>query len=410
MTVLSQDIAPRIPDLSRAVENLIRQVASTALDPVQGVFTEVEAAALRPIQARFGDLPSLVEETLAATRQNVTHWLRSIQLSPLAPVDPVLAPAVLGVARSLNQRGAVHDHWAAYSAGREALWRAWMRIAFDVAGDQDTLNDALAVASTSLSRWVDETMCQVSDHLARTAEDRGGPSHELKFQTARQILDGAPLDEELAVYRLKYPLGGEHIAAVLWTDPAQPDQQGLRQAALQCSTAELGRRSLVIHATSSSAWAWLAAPDLASELATILAGFPQVRVAVGSVGSGIDGFRRSHQEAVETQRLMLRRGDLQLATFDEVSLAALASRDEQAAREFTARVLGGLGSADAELRETVRVYIRRGYNGAKTADEVYAHRNTVSHRIQRAEELLPRPLAVSGVEVAVALELQRWLS
>ena len=44
-----------------------------------------------------------------------------------------------------------------------------------------------------------------------------------------------------------------------------------------------------------------------------------------------------------------------------------------------------------------------------TADEVYAHRNTVFHRIQRAEELLPRPLSISGVEVGVALELQRWL-
>lgn len=410
MTIFSQDVVPQVPDLSRAVEDLIREVATVALDPVEGVLAEVEAASLRPVLARFGDLPSLAEETVAATRHNVTHWLRSIRASPLATIDPVLAPAVLGIAHSLNQRGAIQDHWAAYSAGREALWRAWMRIAFDVATDQETLNDALAVASTSLSRWIDETIFQVSDQLVRTAAPQGGSSHELRFQTVRQILDGAALDEELAAYRLKYSLGGEHIAAIVWMDPASPNQVALRQAALHLTNADLVQRALWVQATSSSAWVWLSASDVEPGLASTLAGFPQVRLALGSVGAGTEGFRRSHYEAVETQRLMLRRGDVQCASFDEVALAALASRDEQAAREFIARILGDLAGADADLRETVRVYIHRMYNGSKTADEVYAHRNTVSHRIQRAEELLPRPLSTSGVEVAIALELQRWLS
>lgn len=410
MTIFSQDVVPQVPDLSGAVESLIREVATQALDPTQGVLASVEAASLRPILARFSDLPSLAEETVAATRQNVTHWLRSIRRSPLDPIDPVLSPAVLGVARSLNQRGAIQDHWAAYSAGREALWRAWMRIAFDAATDQETLNDALAVASTSLSRWIDDTIVQVSDHLVRTAAPQGGSSHELRFQTVRQLLDGVALDEELAAYRLKYSLGGEHVAAIVWMDPASPNQVALRQAVLHVTNAEFVQRSLWVQATSSSAWVWLAAPDVESGLASTLAGFPEVRLALGSAGAGSEGFRRSHLEAVETQRLMMRRGDVQCASFDEVALAALASRDEQAAREFVARILGDLAGGDADLRETVRVYIHRMYNGSKTADEVYAHRNTVSHRIQRAEELLPRPLSTSGVEVAIALELQRWLS
>ena len=412
--VLSQEFSPQIPDLSSAVEDLIRAVATKALDPEHGVLAEVEAAALGPIQERFVNFPALSEETLASTRQNVTYWLRSMQSSPLSRIEPTLVAPVVGLARSLNRRGAAQDLWAAYSAGREALWRAWMRIAFESAPDLEVLNDSLNVASTSLSRWVDETVHQINAFVEQENTTQAAATYELKLQTATRILDGTPMDEELAAYRLKYPLTGEHIASIIWTDPSAPDQSALRQVAekFAACAAEQKAKTLVVPATSSSMWVWVNNPngDAKERLVPILAGAPQVRLALGSVCSATDGFRRSHYEAVEAQRLMVRVGNVQMASFDDVSLAALGAHNEQAAREFVARVLGDLGTADRELRDTVRVYIRHMYNASKTADEVYAHRNTVFHRIQRAEELLPRPLAVSGVEVGVALELQRWLT
>lgn len=412
--VIGQDVSAEIDDLTNRVEDLIRVVAAKALDAENGVLAEVEAAALGPIQERFVNFPTLTEETLASTRQNVTYWLRAMQSSPMSRPEPTLVAPVVGLARTLNRRGATQDLWAAYSAGREALWRAWMRLAFESAPDLETLNDALNVASTSLSRWVDETVSQINAFVAEENTNQAGATHELKLQTATRILDGTPMDEELAAYRLKYPLSGDHLAAIIWTDPASPDQPALRQVAekFAACAAEHGAKALVVPATSSSMWVWVNNPngDAKERLVPILAGFPQVRLALGSTAQATDGFRRSHYEAVETQRLMVRVGTVQMATFHDVSLAALGAHNEQAAREFVARVLGDLGAADDELRDTVRVYIRHMYNASKTADEVYAHRNTVFHRIQRAEELLPRPLADSGVEVGVALELQRWLT
>ena len=412
--VIGQDVSTEIDDLTSKVEELIRTVSVKALEPANGVLAEVEAAALGPIQERFANFPALTEETLASTRQNVTYWLRSMQSAPMNRPEPTLVAAVVGLARSLNRRGAAQDLWAAYSAGREALWRAWMRLAFESAPDLETLNDALNVASTSLSRWVDETVAQINTFVAQESRDPAGATHELRLQTATRILDGTPMDEELAAYRLKYPLTGEHVASIIWTDPAAPDQPALRQVAekFAACAAEHGAKALVVPATSSSIWVWVNRPEgePKERLMPILAATPQVRLALGSVAPGIDGFRRSHYEAVEAQRLMVRVGNVQMASFDDVSLAALGAHNEQAAREFVARVLGDLGTADRELRDTVRVYIRHMYNASKTAEEVYAHRNTVFHRIQRAEELLPRPLAASGVEVGVALELQRWLA
>jgi DNA-binding PucR family transcriptional regulator len=100
---------------------------------------------------------------------------------------------------------------------------------------------------------------------------------------------------------------------------------------------------------------------------------------------------------------------LRAARFADVQLAALALQDEQRAREFVARTLGPLAGADRELRDTLGVYIGEHFSAARAARALYTHRNTVLNRLQRAERLLPAPLAGHGVEVGAALEIAQWL-
>ena len=138
-------------------------------------------------------------------------------------------------------------------------------------------------------------------------------------------------------------------------------------------------------ASSSSVWAWLAAAadTDAGALTAATAAHPAVRIAVGPAGTGVDGFRRSHFDAVATQRLMSRRPDLRVARFADVQLVTLALQDEQRAREFVARTLGTLAGADRELRDTLCVYIGEQFSAARAARALYTHRNTVLNRLQR---------------------------
>jgi DNA-binding PucR family transcriptional regulator len=196
---------------------------------------------------------------------------------------------------------------------------------------------------------------------------------------------------------------------VLWTDPGAPDRPALSSAAEELRRRTVAPEILTVSASSFSLWVWLGGFGALGDLTEPFAGAPDIRCAIGSPGAGVDGFRRSHDEATAAQRLMMRSAVGQIATFADVALAALAGRDEQAARGFIARTLGALETADAELRETVRVYIRAQYNAARTAELLFTHRNTVLNRIHRAESLLPEPLAVRGLEIGAALELHRWL-
>jgi DNA-binding PucR family transcriptional regulator len=247
----------------------------------------------------------------------------------------------------------------------------------------------------------------LSEQLRRERAELARSSHARRFEVVSLILASAPITATRASTRLGYDLRRRHTAVVIWTDPRRPDQAALARAAEALGPATRARQVLTVIASSSSVWAWLAAADTdAGAVTAATAAHPAVRIAVGPIGAGIDGFRRSHFDAVATQRLMSRRPGLRVARFADVQLVTLTIQDEQSAREFVARTLGKLADADRELRDTVCVYIREQFSAARA---LYTHRNTVLNRLQRAERLLPLPLPGHGLEVGVALEIAQWL-
>ena len=115
--------------------------------------------------------------------------------------------------------------------------------------------------------------------------------------------------------------------------------------------------------------------------------------------------RRSHFDAVATQRLMSRRPDLRVAGFADVQLVTLAFQDEQRTREFVARTLGKLADADRGRRHAVRVRRRA----------VQRCRAPV-HQPQHGPQPPPAPngcfplqLVGHGLEACVAPEIAQWL-
>lgn len=101
-------------------------------------------------------------------------------------------------------------------------------------------------------------------------------------------------------------------------------------------------------------------------------------------------------------------GRERFTAYDDVRLAVLASGDEEAAAQFVSDTLGRLADADADLRETLRVYLQEDANTARAATRLFTHRNTVLNRLERAERLLPQPLSGRHLNVGLALELVHW--
>jgi len=397
--------------LSPQAADLVRRIARTVLDEPADLMDQVHAAVSAAADEPLRSEPVLAAEVAASTRSNVLHWAAGIARDPGGRVPANLTPEVLGIAREAFRRGTEQTVYTTYHAGQNVVQAYWMRTAFALSADPAVLRQALAAGSASVAGFVEDMVAALSEQLRRERADLARSSHARRFEVVSLILDSAPITTGRAGAQLGYDLRRRHTAAVLWTDPRRPDQAALAATAEALGPVTRARQVLTVIASSSSVWAWLAAAadTGAAAITAATAAHPAVRVAVGPAGTGADGFRRSHFDAVATQRLMSRRPDLRVARFADVQLVALALADEQGAREFVARTLGTLADADPDLRDTLCVYIGEQFSAARAARALYTHRNTVLNRLQRAERLLPHRLAGHGLEIGVALEIAQWL-
>lgn len=177
-------------------------------------------------------------------------------------------------------------------------------------------------------------------------------------------------------------------------------------------TEQLGlRRPLTIHPGGRDLWCWTSSrdePDL-SKLRTAQPWLVahNIVAAVGAPALGLDGFCSTHRDALAAQVVALHsRTPEALTLFSEVELLTLLT-DAEAMARFVARTLGVLaepGETNERLRETVHTLLISGSVEA-TARLLTVHKNTVRYRVDRAEELIGRPVTDTPTETELAL---RW--
>lgn len=393
---------------SQRICELIRQGAQAALNAPEEWLQELDSATLSGgNRARMAEDPVLAAATRRTNRANLLFWAAANVRAPGKRVPANLGDAPLAVARDLVRRGLDESALDAYRAGEAVALRLWMQICFSLTADPQELRELLDVSCRSITAFVDDTVHAISAQIARERSELTSGTHADRRAAVTLLLEGAPIPRGRAEQRLGYRLSGEHTAAIVWSDDPSSDLGSLDRAAERIGAAAHDPRPLSVLATAATRWLWVHGhPDLAG---LDLSDVPTARVAVGSTAAGVDGFRRSHLDALTVQRMLARLDSpQQLATHDEVELVALLTQEPERAEHFVRRTLGELETAPAEIAETVRVYLAAECNASRAAALLYTHRNTLLRRLARADQLLPRPLAENVVNVGAALQVLRW--
>ncbi len=278
-------------------------------------------------------------------------------------------------------------------------------------------------------REVDELLFAYADaHASQMAEeyiaerDRWRGSDEAARRAIiDDLLAGRPVDVQAATRRLRYDICRTDVAAVLrcdHTEAGPPAPERLQRTAATMARAVRAAGMLLIPATDTTAWLWLALSaeetvGPAEHLRDALDPPAGVHAALGPPAHGPHGMRRSHLAALQADRIALHNTNDWLCDYQDVRLVALATAEPEHAHWFVQDILGPLASDGArmqELRETLRVYLSEERGLRTAADRLHVARNTVTYRVKRAQELLPTSTNAGNLlELRLALEIAQTL-
>lgn len=428
------------PTVPPRIAELFRQGALAALDPPADWIEGLHEASLSGERMRpVADDPVLVAAVRRSNLANLGQWTEANIRRPGHRVSANLGAEVLDTARDLVRRGLDQRALDSYRTGQTVAWRRWMEICFGLDATPAELRALLDISSLSISTFIEDTIAAVSARMEAERAELTRGAHAERRAVVSLLLEGAPISRARAEAQLGYRLTGPHTAAIVWTTAASAQLEAAAEALMRTSGAT---HRLTVVAGATALWLWLPVETLAHQqlsakesttLATtesittaketsaandgprsvtsaeIEAIDPDVLIAIGRPGTDIDGFRRSHLDALATHRALTRLASPQrVAHYRDIQLAALLTTDPDRADEFLTETLGDLLHADEETRETVAAYVQEQCNTLRTAERLFTHRNTVVRRLARADRLLPRPLSDNLLPVAAALEILRW--
>jgi DNA-binding PucR family transcriptional regulator len=203
----------------------------------------------------------------------------------------------------------------------------------------------------------------------------------------RRLLAGEPLDIDAAARTLNHPLTAYHLGLVLWRTGDQATHTPFADV-LDTILAALGPvRALTMPETRQRSYAWLSTSARLDPVPLRDLRIPDdVRVGASAVHTGSHGFVQAHLEAVRTATIIRERHDDngRIASYEQIELVALLSRDIDARDRFLKRVLGPLAYATPDAlraRETLRVFLACGSSPTRAARQLGVHRNTITYRL-----------------------------
>lgn len=351
-----------------------------------------------------------VETALAQTQVQLAAWLREMTAS--SPADPPTAT------RELDERW---NRVVAPVIGRDGLLGS---VSLLVPRGAETPEDGMVTSRGAAACAVVLVRDQATANVRR----------EVELNVLDEVLDGA-LRSEVSLRqqarRLGHDLDSPHVAIILRMDqpaggPAMARSRDARWAMLDEALlrAGAGRDATVLWRVRNNSgdvvWPAPAAAD-ARRIATALhedlvestrGSSGVVSVGFGRPHAGIDGIRRSHQEARQALTLGRRlNGPGKMTGFDDLGVYRLiyAAEGLPELRAFHDESLDSLITYDrdhnSDLVRTLDAFFRANASPKEAASLLGVHRNTVLYRLDRIVEITGLNLDAADVRLRLQFAL-----
>lgn len=243
----------------------------------------------------------------------------------------------------------------------------------------------------------DRLLAAVTDEHRRELEDCHAGDEKHQTELVQKLLEGERIDTAALAYELE----STHVGVVAKGPEAAGLIRGLGRT--------LDYRVLLVDRGGGTLWAWLGGRrgidleevrDLASARCP-----PEVSLAIGEPGEGVEGWRLSHRQACAALPIAMRGSDT--VRYADVALIASMFQDDLLAISLRRLYLDPIadGGGGSVLQETLRAYLAAERNVSSAAAVLGVNRHTVSNRLRMVEERLGRPLSSCMADIDAAIRL-----
>lgn len=400
-------MTPEPDDADRWVHVLVTE--TLADDAVAAVVARFDAEIAADVGALTVDreLRRDLHASNVAQARALLRWI----VSDSDEVTP--PPAAHELARTVARRGLpLKVLMQIYRAGQTVLVRHVAEVAAERVQDPKLVPGIQIRLLERASRWISVSLEILTDTYAEQRERDLRGDVARRVETVQAVVRGDLLDDGVAATRLGHPMRTAHLAAVAWVGGPPSDATDLETTLRDGLAAAPGHRVLTVSAGSGAVWVWVSGDGVTADDVAGTSSRDGVRVAVGTVGTGLEGFRRSHLEALRAQFVAESApGTASVVAYADIEVAYLLGGRPDAVGDFVARQLQGIDGTDVasdRLRRTVAAYLRHDRSLDAAARRLGVHRNTVRYRIRRAEEELGRPIGGPGrLKLELALAYRR---
>jgi len=416
-----------VPERGREDEALVAKSVAMIVGRLDDKLPEITRATQEflvaeiPEIAGAGELQELVRDSVTGNFETFFPAIR--HGIPIASIEP--ATAALEHARRLAQRGVDADALVrTYRLGHLAFVKMVLDEVRTAQLDAQLGLDVFEQITSTSFRYVDRISRLVLTAYQNERDHWLANQNRLRAVRVREVLGGGEIDVDKTAEAIGYPLRRIHLSVIVWCVESESSNE---LAAMERFTGELAKslgareRPLFTAADRVTGWAWVPlSEDAAADAAGRLREFANARadapwIAAGAPLPGVDGFRRSHRQAIAMRAVVLASGShppaVTAASDPGLVVVSQFCSDLEQARVWVGDVLGPLASAtdsDERMRETLREFLRTGSSFKATADELHLHVNSVKYRVQRALERRGKPITDDRLDVEVALLLCRW--
>ena len=416
---------PRDDDLGDWVDvrSYVAMIAARLSQQLDAVSEKMQSAVEEHIPELRGD-PRMIELLSADVRGNVKSILDALLHG--VPAEGMTAPpAAIEHARLVAQQGIpVNVIVRAYRFAQRRMTDLVFAELHAIDMEPTTRVAVIEEITTVLFEYVDWVSQQAVAAYERERERWLENQNSVRAIKIRDIVGGdAPVDVDAAAAAIRYPLGWQHLGLIVWYPDSRPDSDKLprlqRFARELATTVDTSASPLFVAADRTSGWVWLPYRSAPGNVVTQVREFARTstdapNIAIGTVGSGVEGFRRSHRQAQRARQAArtrsLKSRVIVAATDSDILASAVLRSSFEEVRGWVADVLGALASDtddDALLRETLRVLLHSASGYQSAANELGIELDALKSRVQQAVARRGRPLD-DRVEVEMALLVCHW--